>query len=62
MRFWAMCRTVVKLAGALPVLIRHSSSRNVIVSRDASGAHLSMAQWSLVIGPECSAGKVSEVM
>ena len=55
-----MCRQVAKLAGALSVLTRHSSSRKTMSMTQCK--EFSMAQCAQIIGPTTAASITSEVM
>jgi quinoprotein glucose dehydrogenase len=59
-RLYAMCRQVAKLAGALSVRTRHSSSRKTMSM--TQWKEFSMAQWARIIGPTTAASSTSEVM
>src|SRR6516225_8748389 len=59
-RLYAMCRQVAKLAGALSVLTRHSSSRKTMSMTQCR--EFSIAQWARIMGPRAAANSASEVM
>jgi hypothetical protein len=55
-----MCRHVAKLAGALSVLTRHSSSRKTLSMTQCK--EFSMGQCAGIIGPTALASITSEVI